>query len=229
MGRTRQRSGVERPDLAVVGDRPSLHVVRSRSFYERRGKRLLDLALIGPIALAVAPVALLIALAVRVGLGAGVLYGQDRVGMDVHPFQIRKFRTMRHDRRARSEAVDVDRRQKHKTVDDPRHTGLGRLLRKLSLDELPQLLNVLRGEMSLVGPRPEVWEIAEARGYLAHVRHEVRPGMTGPYQVSDLRRAGDLRDGLRLDAEYVRDISLANDLRYLFATIGVVLGRSTGS
>ncbi len=174
------------------------------------------------------PLGLVIAFAIRVGLGRGVLYSQTRVGLDGQPFEIVKFRTMRPDRRKATREVPVERRAQHKSTADPRHTGLGRLLRKSSLDELPQLLNVARGEMSFVGPRPEVWEIAEQRGYLDHVRHEVRPGMTGPYQTSDLRENGDLRDGLRMDAEYVRDLSLVGDLRYLARTIGVLFGSTVG-
>lgn len=212
-----------------------LRLVRQRSLYERRVKRPLDIVgglLIGLLAL---PVALLIALAIRVGLGKGILYSQRRVGMDGSPFVIWKFRTMRHDRRKREigeieEApVESDRRSEHKHDNDPRHTGLGRTLRRLSLDELPQLLNVLRGDMSLVGPRPELVGVAQERGYLDHIRHEVRPGMTGPYQVSDLRLNGDLRDGLELDADYVNNLTFMNDLRYLAQTVSVMLGRSSGS
>ena len=174
---------------------------------------------------------LLIALAVRVGLGKSVLYSQERVGRDGAPFTIYKFRTMRPDRRQRElEFPENDRRgNNHKQADDPRHTGLGQFLRKLSLDELPQLLNVMRGEMSLVGPRPEMVGVARQRGYLNHPRHEVLPGMTGPYQVSELRLNGDLRDGLHLDVEYVNDLNFRNDLAYLIKTVTVMFGPSTGS
>jgi len=212
-----------------------LRLVRTKSLYERRLKRSLDIAggvLIGGLVL---PLALLIALAIRVGLGKGIFYSQRRVGLDGSPFAIWKFRTMRPDRRKREvgeieeAAVDSDRRSAHKHLDDPRHTGLGRTLRRLSLDELPQLLNVLRGEMSLVGPRPELVGVASDRGYLNHVRHEVRPGMTGPYQVSELRLNGDLRDGLELDEEYVQNLTFRNDMGYLVRTISVMVGRSSGS
>ncbi len=212
-----------------------LRLVRPKSLYERRLKRSLDIVggiLIGGLVL---PVALLIALAIRIGLGKGIFYSQRRVGMDGSPFVIWKFRTMRPDRRKREigeieeGSLDSDRRTAHKNLDDPRHTGLGRTLRRLSLDELPQLVNVLRGEMSLVGPRPELVGVASERGYLDHVRHEVRPGMTGPYQVSELRLNGDLRDGLELDEEYVQNLTLRTDLRCLIGTVGVMLGRSSGS
>lgn len=208
-----------------------LHLARSRSLYERRVKRPFDV-IVGSLLLVLAmPVILLIALTIRIGLGKGVLYSQTRVGQAGREFVIWKFRTMRPDRRHASpiDSIDHDRRTAHKVINDPRHTGLGRLLRKTSVDELPQLFNVLRGDMSLVGPRPEVVSVAKNRGYLDHVRHEVRPGMTGPYQVSELRLNGDLRDGLDLDQWYVENLSLRTDLGYMVKTIGVMLGRSSGT
>lgn len=207
-----------------------LRLARSRTFYERRVKRPFDL-LAGLLLFVLAlPVILLIATVIRLGLGKGVLYSQTRVGLAGREFVIWKFRTMRPDRRrgATSDPIDHDRRTSHKVESDPRHTGLGRLLRKTSVDELPQLINVLRGDMSLVGPRPELVEVARDRGYLDHVRHEVRPGMTGPYQVSELRLNGDLRDGLALDEDYVATLSLRNDLRYMLQTVRVMLGGSSG-
>lgn len=208
-----------------------LRIVRSQSFYERHLKRPLDLVggtIVGFVAL---PVMLTIALAVRLGLGKGVLYSQQRVGRSGAEFTIYKFRTMRPDRRQRELEFpeDQDRRGDHKQGNDPRHTGLGRTLRKLSLDELPQLMNVIRGEMSLVGPRPEMVDIARQRGYLHHPRHDVQPGMTGPYQVSDLRLNGDLRDGLELDEQYVNNLTFRNDVRYLVKTVTVMFGESTGT
>ncbi|MGI9605800.1 MAG: sugar transferase [Acidimicrobiales bacterium] len=205
-------------------DPVDIEASRRFSLYERGGKRLFDVIVGLILAVVVLPLGLLIAAAVRVGLGSGVLYSQTRVGRDKKPFRIWKFRTMRPDRRGESSAeVENDRRTNHKTPVDPRHTGLGRTLRKLSLDELPQLWNVVRGEMSLVGPRPEVFSVAKARGYLDHPRHRVRPGMTGPYQVSPVRMKGDLRDGLDLDTGYVQRITLLRDVGLLFRTLGVML------
>lgn len=211
--------------------RAALHAVPASTVYTRQGKRLFDLVVGFALAALLLPVALSIGLAVRVGLGSGVLYSQERVGRDGAVFTIWKFRTMRHDRRKQQVTeITTERRSDHKADDDPRHTGLGRLLRRLSLDELPQLWNVIRGDMSLVGPRPEVVEIAEQRGYVNHVRHSVRPGMTGPYQLSPLRLFGDLRDGLDLDAAYVRKVSFKSDSVYLLRTVNVMLGRrSVGS
>jgi lipopolysaccharide/colanic/teichoic acid biosynthesis glycosyltransferase len=218
-------------DSITITYSDDLRVVRDQTFYERRFKRRFDV-FGGVLLLGLAtPVMAFIAFAVRVGLGKGVLYSQQRIGLDGGPFTIYKFRTMRPDRRHKELefAEDEDRRGDHKDDNDPRHTGLGRLLRRTSLDELPQLLNVLRGEMSLVGPRPELIGVARQRGYLHHPRHEVKPGMTGPYQVSELRLNGDLRDGLQLDEEYVNNLTFRQDLGYLVRTVSVMLGDSTGS
>lgn len=218
-------------EQVTVSYSDDLRIVRDRTVYERRMKRPLDVVLGGLALVAAMPAMAVIAIAVRAGLGKGVLYSQQRIGVQGAPFTIYKFRTMRPDRRQRELELpdDQDRRGEHKDDDDPRHTGLGRLLRKLSLDELPQLLNVMRGEMSLVGPRPEMIDVARQRGYLHHPRHEVKPGMTGPYQTSDLRLNGDLRDGLHLDEEYVSNLTFRNDLRYLLRTFTVIFGDKTGS
>jgi lipopolysaccharide/colanic/teichoic acid biosynthesis glycosyltransferase len=208
-----------------------IRVVREQSLYERRFKRPFDMVFGSLLLVISAPAFLGVALAVRFGLGKSVLYSQERISVGGTPFTIYKFRTMRPDRRHREIGLtdDTDRRNTHKDDNDPRHTGFGRLLRRLSLDELPQLINVLRGEMSLVGPRPELVGVARERGYLCHPRHDVRPGMTGPYQVSDLRYNGDLRDGLELDVDYVNSLTFRNDMRYLAKTVTVMLSGSSGS
>ena len=206
-------------------------VLPRASGYTRFGKRSMDVLISLLLVLIAFPFVLLVAFAVRVGLGSGVLYGQERVGQHGAVFTIWKFRTMSHDRR-KEQASDLtqERRFNHKVEEDPRHTGLGRLLRRMSLDELPQLWNVLRGDMSLVGPRPELVDVARQRGYLNHIRHEVRPGITGPYQTSILRPRGDLRDGLELDTEYVRKVTFRRDVSYLFRTLRVVVfGHTSGA
>ncbi len=216
------------PSPAVAtGNEPQLRLVRARGVYERRFKRTFDVTFGLALSAIALPVVLLVALAVRVKLGSGVFYSQERIGRHGEVFTIWKFRTMRPDRRHRQSSIENDRRTQHKADHDPRHTRLGRLLRKLSLDELPQLWNVLRGDMSLVGPRPEIRSVAVARGYADHVRHEVRPGMTGPFQTSDLRLSGDLRDGLHVDAEYVENITFRQDFVYLLKTVGTMLGGSS--
>src|SRR4051794_6076492 len=125
--------------------------------YVRRLKPAFDRIVGAVLLLMVLPTLLVVALAVRLLLGPGVIFRQQRVGEGGRTFSVLKFRTMRPDRRTqRVEWDGVDRRRTHKASDDPRHTAFGRFLRKWSLDELPQLVNVVRGEMSLVGPRPEL-------------------------------------------------------------------------
>ncbi|MEM9605773.1 MAG: sugar transferase [Actinomycetota bacterium] len=173
-----------------------------------------------------APVFALVALAVRVSMGPGVLYRQVRVGRDGEDFTILKFRTMRHDRRLASLPIDFpDRRRTHKTVDDPRHTTVGRFLRSTGVDELPQLVNVVRGEMSLVGPRPELAEVADRYGFRHHPRHDVLPGITGLWQISPLRDEL-LHENLHLDLDYLDELGLGTDLRILAGTCKDVFGRT---
>jgi lipopolysaccharide/colanic/teichoic acid biosynthesis glycosyltransferase len=187
-------------------------VPAGHQFYRARGKRLLDLA-IASAALAIAvPVMAVIAAAILCVMGAPVLHADLRAGRGGHPFVLRKFRTM-------TSGVDPAGQL---LPDEDRLTALGRMLRRTSLDELPQLVHVIRGEMSLVGPRPlpvryvERYSPAEAR------RLEVFPGLTGLAQVRG-------RNGLHwarrfeLDVEYVDRVSLAQDLRILAATLVVVL------
>jgi lipopolysaccharide/colanic/teichoic acid biosynthesis glycosyltransferase len=177
------------------------------------------------------PAFLVVALVVRLSFGPGVLYRQCRVGRSGKPFTVFKFRTMEHDRR-RPEPVGsfdgVDRRRTHKSHEDPRHRPVGRLLRKWSLDELPQLFNVLRGEMSVVGPRPELPSVvATYRGW-EHERHLVRPGLTGLWQVQARGDGTLMREHIDLDVAYVRHVSAWTDLRILVRTLPALLGRHQG-
>jgi lipopolysaccharide/colanic/teichoic acid biosynthesis glycosyltransferase len=170
-----------------------------------------------------APLLALIAAAVRFRMGRGAIYRQQRVGRNGCVFTILKFRTMLPDRRREHFAFSgPDRRQCHKSYTDPRHTALGRVLRATSLDELPQLLNVVRGEMSLVGPRPELVEVVHREQLWSHPRHMLKPGITGIWQTSPLRAEGIL-SGLHLDLEYLQRISLREDVRILRRTMQVLL------
>ena len=121
-----------------------------------------------------------------------------------------------------------DRRISHKRADDPRITETGRFLRKWSLDELPQLFNVIRGDMSLVGPRPELVQIVSRYEAWQHGRHAVRPGITGSWQVSE---RGDrmLHEATDIDIEYIESISFRQDLGILIRTVPAALGSRTGS
>ncbi len=206
----------------------------SRSFYTRLIKPATDLLGGLLLALALLPVMLAIAVMIRIKLGGPILLRQDRVGINGKPFKLLKFRTMLPDRRlpgTESVYSGADRRHVHKTVSDPRHTTIGRRLRKYGFDELPQLWNILRGQMSLIGPRPELPDVVDAQyGPGDSRRHLVRPGLTGLWQVTK-RGAGDLMyQDIAVDLEYVDTISLKTDASIALATVRNILTKShTGS
>ena len=182
--------------------------------------------LAGVLLVVLSPLLAFIAGLLRLKLGKGVLYRQARVGRDGESFEILKFRTMDADRRSARAPVEQDRRQTHKSDADPRHNALGRLLRKTSLDELPQLWNVVRGDMTLVGPRPELTEVAEKYGFRDHPRHVVVPGITGLWQVSEYRDRL-LHEHIDIDVDYVQRVSLGLDLQIIARTF-LLLVRPTG-
>jgi exopolysaccharide biosynthesis polyprenyl glycosylphosphotransferase len=192
----------------------------------RRGaiKRSFDV-LVGSVALLLAlPVMAVVALAIGLTSRGPVLFRQERGTKDGEPFTMYKFRTMVEDSdRALDGAVIDLTRPFFKMKDDPRLTTIGRLLRKVSLDELPQLWNVVRGDMSLVGPRPLPFEQVEANAAALAPRHEVRAGLTGWWQISG-RSELDSEDALRLDVFYIENWSLSLDLYILIRTLGTVLG-----
>ncbi len=189
-------------------------------------KRSLDIAVALLLLLAFAPLLLAIATAIRLVDGAPVLYSQERYGRRGIPFRIFKFRTMRCDEPG-SRFVQASR-------NDPRVTRLGALLRRTSLDELPQLINVLLGDMSLVGPRPHAVAMEEQNFMLyprATLRLAMRPGMTGLAQIRGLRgptaTRQQLRQRLSADVEYVEDWTLWRDVRILMLTPGAwILGQN---
>jgi exopolysaccharide production protein ExoY len=166
------------------------------------------------------PVMLVVGILVRVFLGSGVLYRQVRVGRDGQNFVMLKFRTMKH---CDAGVGDVtDHSATHKPKVHPRTTRLGRCLRKLSLDELPQLWNVLRGQMSLVGPRPELSEKVDAYGLRYHERHGVRPGLTGEWQVTHRSSGVHLIHCFDDDMRYLQRVTFHRDLAIMLRTIVVV-------
>jgi lipopolysaccharide/colanic/teichoic acid biosynthesis glycosyltransferase len=177
------------------------------------GKRALDLAIGVPALLLSLPVQAVVAVLVRAGLGSPVLFRQRRPGLHGAPFEMVKFRTM----------VDPDPAAGLVT-DDERMTRLGAFLRSTSLDELPALVHVVRGEMSLVGPRPLLLRYLDRYSPEQARRHEVRPGLTGLAQVEG-RNATTWERRLALDVEYVDTRSLALDLRILGRTFATVITR----
>jgi lipopolysaccharide/colanic/teichoic acid biosynthesis glycosyltransferase len=181
-------------------------------------KRTLDIVLSVLALLLLSPLMLLIALLIRCDSPGGALFVQRRVGRHLVPFDIYKFRTMR-DRPANEIDPLVE------GVIDSGHeriTCVGRLLRATSLDEFPQLLNVLKGDMSLVGPRPVLIEQVEAVPVQYLNRFSVRPGLTGLAQVRGRRSLGWLQQ-LELDSQYAERVSIGQDLRLMLATVYVVL------
>lgn len=207
---------------------PSAHPILAgppASFYARIGKPVFDRTVATVLFVLTLPLLVLLALAVMIVIGPPVVFRQQRVGRGGHAFSVLKFRTMRPDRRLRRNPVTEDRRTTHKTERDPRHTRLGRQLRKWSLDELPQLWNVVRGDMSLVGPRPELLEVVDRYEPWQCQRHLVRPGITGLWQVSK-RGEGLMHLYTDVDLEYVATMSFRRDLGILLRTIPAALARS---
>jgi exopolysaccharide biosynthesis polyprenyl glycosylphosphotransferase len=173
--------------------------------------------------LAISPFLAFVALLVRRDKGPA-FYTQTRIGLDGRTFEIIKFRSMKVDAEAETGPKWAD-------VDDPRCTRLGKWLRKYSIDELPQLVNVIRGEMSLVGPRPERPEFVEKfQASIPHymARHKVRSGITGWAQISGLRGQSPIEDRTRYDIWYIENWSLWLDLKILIKTIWIAFIRPTG-
>jgi lipopolysaccharide/colanic/teichoic acid biosynthesis glycosyltransferase len=175
-------------------------------------KRLLDILVAGAALVLLSPLLVLVALAVRVAMGSPVFFRQLRPGLHGEPFELVKFRTMR---RSASAEVAV-------AEDQQRLTRLGRFLRASSLDELPELWNVLKGEMSMVGPRPLLMQYLALYTLEQARRHEVRPGLTGWAQVNG-RNALSWEEKFALDLWYVDNRSFLLDLRILLMTVWRVL------
>jgi len=183
-------------------------------------KRVMDLLGAVVVGIVLAPVLLLVALLVKLTSPGSVFFRQVRVGLGGDPFVCLKFRTMVADAGAN---IHDGNQRIFKMPDDPRLTPVGKFLRRSSLDELPQLWNVLQGEMSLVGPRPAL--PSEVLRYAPHhfVRFEVLPGITGPWQVGGRNAIRDFEEVVRLEAEYVRGWTLWRDVVILLRTVPAVL------
>jgi lipopolysaccharide/colanic/teichoic acid biosynthesis glycosyltransferase len=191
--------------------------------YARRVKPVADRVLGTVSVIVLSPVLAAVAGVVRVSLGPPVLYRQTRVGLDGKPFTVLKFRSMTADRRiALKPFQGIERRVSFEATDDARHTPLGSFLRRWSLDELPQLWNVARGDMSLVGPRPEVPPAVATYPDHAVERHLVRPGLTGLWQVT-ARGVMPMEKAVAIDIEYVRRISFRLDAGIVLKTLPVVV------
>jgi exopolysaccharide biosynthesis polyprenyl glycosylphosphotransferase len=210
-------------DLPVV-DYNTWHVSRS-TLSLKRGLDVVGAALTFTL---LAPLGLLIALAIVVESRGGVFFVQTRAGLYGHPFRMLKFRTMVQDAEALLPGVvplDELSEPMFKLARDPRVTRVGRVLRRTSLDELPQLLNVLKGDMSLVGPRPEQVDLVGRYAPEHRFRLDLKPGLTGPMQVYG---RGELTfdERLAVEREYVENLTLGRDVRILALTlVAVISGR----
>lgn len=186
----------------------------------RQFKRLADIALSSVMLVLAAPIFLLISVALRISSGSPVIFRQMRVGEGGQLFEMYKFRSMV-PLDANFDAENYDERT-HKSAADPRITKIGRILRKTSLDELPQLINVLRGDMSMVGPRPELPWIVSGYQQWQLERLTVPQGITGWWQING-RSKNPMHENVEFDVYYVRNYSLWLDCQILFRTPFTVL------
>jgi exopolysaccharide biosynthesis polyprenyl glycosylphosphotransferase len=217
-----------RMTIETVGNVPLLHVDQIRL---RRGKatlkRTLDLVTAITLGVVTSPIWLVAAVAIRLDSPGPVLFRQQRSGKDARAFTMLKFRTMVVDAEAQlSELRHLNEVDGHffKIADDPRITRVGRFLRRWSIDELPQLVNVLRGDMSMVGPRPPLVSEVERYEPWQLRRLRIRPGLTGVWQVSGRSDVG-FDEAVRLDLFYIENWSLGYDLYLLSRTISAVFSR----
>lgn len=185
-------------------------------FYERLVKRPLDAFLSTGALIVFSPILAITALLVRIKLGSPVLFTQDRPGRDEKIFKLYKFRSMTDERDADGNLLP----------DDIRLTKFGKLLRSTSLDELPELVNIIKGDMAVIGPRPLLVEYLPFYTDEEHRRHDVRPGLTGWAQVNGRNAIASWEERFHYDIEYVNHISLLMDLKVLFRTVIKVVKRS---
>ena len=184
------------------------------SFYEKYIKRLMDIVLSGSALIVLSPVLLVTAILVRTKLGSPVIFCQERPGKDEKVFKLYKFRSMTDARDENGELLP----------DSVRLTRFGKLLRSTSLDELPELWNILRGDMSIVGPRPLLVRYLPRYNEEQKHRHDVRPGLTGWAQVNG-RNAISWEEKFRLDVWYVENLSFWVDMKTIFLTVKKVFCR----
>jgi lipopolysaccharide/colanic/teichoic acid biosynthesis glycosyltransferase len=193
--------------------------------YRTRFKPILDRVCALLLLVALSPALISSIVMVAVSLGTPVIYTQDRIGLSGRRFKLYKLRTMIHDRRNdRGDYIGPERRQTHKSRQDPRVSSVGRLLRAVRFDELPQLWNVVKGDMSLVGPRPELPEIVAHYDHWQHQRHSVKPGLTGLWQVSH-HNGKPMHECTEVDLEYIAEISFSSDISILLRTPAAMFHR----
>jgi len=213
-------------DSESVGQpKSSLELLPRAIFYRKRIKPALDVVCGLLLFIILSPFFLASILLVAMSLGTPVIYRQDRVGLGGKGFKLYKLRTMIPDRRTSSrDYIGPERRLAHKSREDPRVTSIGKFLRAVRFDELPQLWNVVKGDMSLVGPRPELPEIVADYDHWQHQRHSVKPGLTGLWQVSH-HNGKPMHECTELDLEYIAALSFASDVSILLRTPAAMFHR----
>jgi lipopolysaccharide/colanic/teichoic acid biosynthesis glycosyltransferase len=213
------------PNARTAAD-PRVHAHVGAGRAERTLKRAFDIAAAFAALVVLSPLLIALAVIVKLDSRGPVLFKQERLGRDLKPFTMYKFRSMQHNagdalhRESVKRTAESKRREigTFKSLADPRVTKFGRFIRAWNLDELPNLLNILRGEMSVVGPRPALdYELPYYKDWY-YKRFAVRPGLTGLWQVKRAD-AEDFDEMIRMDVEYVRDMSLGLDLKLIALTI----------
>lgn len=184
------------------------------SFYRKYGKRIFDLCVTIPACVVLCPVMGVTAVLVAAKLGRPVLFTQQRPGYQEKIFKMYKFRSMTDERDENGELLP----------DEVRLTSFGQILRSTSLDELPELLNILKGDMSLVGPRPLLVQYLPLYNKRQHRRHDVKPGITGLAQING-RNSISWEEKFEYDVQYAENISFLEDIRILFGTVFKVFKR----
>ena len=221
-------TSIARPDFDIFGTRPML-VFRTTPevSWALLVKELMDRAGALLMLIAASPILLLVALGIRLTSPGPIIFRQARSGKNGRPFTMYKFRSMRTDAEmVRDELVrfNVMKGPVFKVENDPRVTPIGKFLRRTSLDEFPQLLNVLKGDMSLVGPRPlPIYEVEKFENTAQRRRLSMKPGLTCLWQISGRNEVTDFDDWVRLDLEYIDNWSLWLDTKILLKTVPVVL------
>lgn len=221
------------PEFSTVGGVPCIRytppIVSGVDFWV---KRSFDFCLAVVLLLCAAPIYLIIATLIKLDSPGPIFYRQTRMGLHSRPFKVWKFRTMVSDADQLQKQLEAQNETRDgvlfKIKNDPRITRIGGFLRRYSLDELPQVFNILLGEMSFVGPRPLPMRDIEKFSDHHFIRHEVLPGITGLWQVSGRSNIDNFEDVLRLDTRYVENWSLWLDLKIILKTIQVIL-RKTGA
>lgn len=202
--------------------------IRTGGAYQSVVKPVLDRIAGILLSIATLPLVVVIVGSIWWTMGRPAIFKQQRVGRFGEEFTVYKFRTMGMDRRGSDLSIaHDDRRVNHKSEEDPRHTSLGRFLRKWSLDEVPQFWNVALGNMSLIGPRPELPAIVTRYEPWQHQRHDVKPGLTGLWQVS-ARGDAPMHEATDVDIEYVDHVTFRNDLSIVVRTPAAMLGSRKG-